>query len=105
MTNMRKILPCLLSTAIVVAAAAAVLTPSTAHAYDGTNCKAPGNCWEPKPGFPATVAGSKYDPKHNPKELNKQSESIQAMEGRNQQRVNNFKKTGTFEYDTDKIAQ
>ncbi|HEY9212154.1 MAG TPA: methanol dehydrogenase [cytochrome c] subunit [Ancylobacter sp.] len=74
-----------------------------ASAYDGTNCKAPGNCWEPKPGFPEKVAGSKYDPKHDPKEVNKQSESIKGMEARNAQRVEYFQKTGTFVYDVAKI--
>ncbi|BCM82220.1 methanol dehydrogenase [Methylobacterium indicum] len=75
-----------------------------ALAYDGTKCKAPGNCWEPKPGFPEKVAGTKYDPKHDPKELNKQADSIKAMEERNKKRVDNFKKTGKFEYDVSKIA-
>ena len=74
-----------------------------ASAYDGTNCKAPGNCWEPKPGYPDKVAGSKYDPKHNPTELNKQQESIKGMEQRNSQRVEYFKKTGQFVYDVSKI--
>lgn len=72
-------------------------------AYDGTKCKAPGNCWEPKPGYPAQVKGSKYDPKHDPKELNKQTESIKAMEERNAARVANFKKTGSWVYDVKKI--
>jgi methanol dehydrogenase (cytochrome c) subunit 2 len=72
-------------------------------AYDGTNCKAPGNCWEPKPGYPEKVAGSKYDPKHDPKEINKQAESIRAMEERNHKRVEHFKKTGQFIYDVNKI--
>ncbi len=75
-----------------------------ALAYDGTKCKAPGNCWEPKPGFPEKVAGTKYDPKHDPKELNKQADSIKAMEERNKKRVENFKKTGKWEYDVSKIA-
>jgi len=75
-----------------------------ALAYDGTKCKAPGNCWEPKPGFPEKVAGTKYDPKHDPKELNKQADSIKAMEERNKKRVDNFKNTGKFEYDVSKIA-
>ena len=74
-----------------------------ATAYDGTNCKAPGNCWEPKPGYPAQVAGSKYDPKHDPKEVNKQAESIKGMEARNAQRVEYFQKTGKFVYDVSKI--
>ncbi|WP_204320085.1 hypothetical protein, partial [Klebsiella pneumoniae] len=43
-------------------------------------------------------------PKHDPKELNKQSESIKQMEERNRQRVENFKKTGNFEYDITKIS-
>ncbi|PNG25291.1 methanol dehydrogenase [cytochrome c] subunit [Methylocella silvestris] len=73
-------------------------------AYDGQTCVAPGNCWEPKPGFPAKVAGSKYDPKHNPKELAKQSESITAMEERNAKRVAAFKKTGKFVYEVEKIS-
>ncbi|WGJ16203.1 methanol dehydrogenase [cytochrome c] subunit [Methylocapsa sp. D3K7] len=74
-----------------------------ARAYDGTQCKTPGNCWEPKPGFPEKVAGSKYDPKHDPKELAKQSDSIKAMEERNRKRVEYFKSTGKFVYDVDKI--
>jgi len=74
-----------------------------AAAYDGTNCKAPGNCWEPKPGYPDKVAGSKYDPKHNPAEVNKQQQSIQEMEARNAQRVQYFQKTGKFVYDVSKI--
>jgi len=66
-------------------------------------CKAPGNCWEPKPGFPEKVAGTKYDPKHDPREISKQAASITQMEERNRKRVENFKKTGTFEYDLAKI--
>lgn len=90
---------------IVSVAAAAVLVSfaGSAVAYDGTKCKAPGNCWEPKPGYPEKVAGSKYDPKHDPKELNKQSQSIAAMEARNAKRVENFKKTGKWVYDVSKI--
>ncbi len=75
-----------------------------ALAYDGQTCKAPGNCWEPKPGFPEKVAGSKYDPKHDPKEISKQADSIKQMEERNKKRVDNFKKTGKFEYDVAKIT-
>ncbi|CAA0099153.1 Methanol dehydrogenase [cytochrome c] subunit 2 [Starkeya nomas] len=86
------------------AGALALAMAGGASAYDGTNCKAPGNCWEPKPGYPDKVAGSKYDPKHDPKELNKQSESIKAMEQRNAQRVENFKKTGKFVFDVSKIS-
>ena len=91
---------------ILAAATLALLATAAAPAlaYDGTKCKAPGDCWEPKPGFPAKIAGTKYDPKHDPKELNKQSASIQAMEERNKKRVENFKKTGKWEYDVNKIA-
>src|SRR5688500_12784223 len=53
-----------------------------AMAYDGTKCRAPGNCWEPKPGYPDKIAGSKYDPRHDPMGLSKQAESIKAMEER-----------------------
>lgn len=69
-----------------------------ANAYDGTVCKAAGNCWQPKPGFPEKVAGSQYDPKHDPAELNKQQESIKAMEARNKKRVEQFHATGKFTY-------
>jgi len=87
----------------LAAVAVTALAAGGAGAYDGTNCKAPGNCWEPKPGYPDKVAGSKYDPKHNPTELNKQSESIAQMEARNQKRVEYFQKTGQFVYDVSKI--
>ncbi|MFG1478916.1 methanol dehydrogenase [cytochrome c] subunit [Xanthobacter sp. V4C-4] len=86
-----------------LATGAALLSAAGALAYDGTNCRAPGNCWEPKPGFPDKVAGSKFDPKHNPTELNKQSQSITAMEERNAKRVAYFQKTGKFVYDVSKI--
>ncbi|MGU3538795.1 methanol dehydrogenase [Methylobacterium sp. A54F] len=92
---------------IVIAAtlaAAGALIALPAAAYDGTKCKAAGNCWEAKPGFPDKVAGSKYDPKHDPKELNKQADSIKQMEERNKKRVEAFKKTGKFEYDVSKIS-
>lgn len=94
-------------TLLAALAVAAVLagTPLPAAAYDGTNCKAPGNCWEPKPGYPAKIAGSKYDPKHDPMELNKQQESLRAMDERNRQRVDHFMKTGTFVYDVKKIPK
>ncbi|WP_440224363.1 methanol dehydrogenase [cytochrome c] subunit [Dokdonella sp. MW10] len=90
-------------TASVLVLAAAGLFAGSASAYDGTKCKEPGNCWEPKPGYPEKVAGSKYDPKHNPTELNKQSVSLAAMEERNARRIANFKKTGKFEYDVAKL--
>jgi methanol dehydrogenase (cytochrome c) subunit 2 len=86
-----------------IAAFAAAMT-APASAYDGTNCKAPGNCWEPKPGFPAKVAGSKYDPKLDPAEVAKQDISERQMEERNAKRVANFRKTGKFVYDIDKIS-
>lgn len=72
-------------------------------AYDGTNCKEPGNCWEPKPGYPEQVAGSKYDPKHDPNELNKQAQSIKEMEARNYKRWQHLNKTGKFVYDVEEI--
>ena len=93
-------LPGLVLAATVVAA---FVTP--ALAYDGTNCKEPGVCWEPKPGYPEKIAGSKYDPKHNVAELNKQSETIKAMEQRNALRVANFKKTGKWVYEVDKLPK
>jgi methanol dehydrogenase (cytochrome c) subunit 2 len=88
-----------LGVAVVMSGAAI----GAASAYDGTKCKAPGDCWEAKPGFPDKVAGSKYDPKHDPKELSKNQASIAAMEERNKKRVENFKKTGKFVYDVNQI--
>lgn len=84
-------------------AASALALAGAALAYDGTNCRAPGDCWEPKPGYPEQVAGSKYDPQHDPAELSKQQESITAMESRNALRVAHFKKTGEFIYDVELI--
>lgn len=81
----------------------ALATAGSAFAYDGTNCKAPGNCWEPKPGYPEQIAGSKYDPQHDPMELNKQAESIKGMEERNALRVKHLRETGEFVYDVSKI--
>jgi len=86
-----------------MAALAAGLSFS-ALAYDGTNCKEPGVCWEPKPGYPDKVAGSKYDPKHDVNELNKQAQSIKEMEARNEKRWRNFTKSGRFVYDVEEIA-
>jgi methanol dehydrogenase (cytochrome c) subunit 2 len=91
------------ATAIIAAAFGLLLGASVASAYDGTKCKEAGNCWEAKPGYPEKVAGSKYDPKHSPAELNKQSDSIKAMETRNAKRVEHFKKTGKWVYDVSKI--
>jgi methanol dehydrogenase (cytochrome c) subunit 2 len=92
---------------IVITAGAVALglaLAGPAFAYDGTHCKAPGNCWEPKPGFPAKVAGTKYDPKLDPKEVAKQDRSEREMEARNAKRVDHFRKTGTFVYDVNKIS-
>jgi methanol dehydrogenase (cytochrome c) subunit 2 len=84
---------------------AGLLLSSMAGAYNGQNCKEPGVCWEAKPGFSATIAGSKYDPKHDPKEIAKQSNSITQMEARNKLRVEYFRKTGKFIYDVEKIPK
>ena len=87
---------------LILSAALVVLgLTGTAKAYDGTKCKEAGNCWEPKPGYPAQVAGSKYDPKHDPNELNKQAQSIKEMEARNAKRTEVLSKTGKFVYDTE----
>ena len=90
-------------TGALFAGAVALAFAGAAAAYDGTKCKAPGNCWEPKPGYPAEVKGSKYDPKHDPKELAKQGDSERAMEARNAKRTENFKKTGKWVYDVSKL--
>ncbi|WP_072396218.1 methanol dehydrogenase [cytochrome c] subunit [Hyphomicrobium sp. CS1GBMeth3] len=90
---------------VTLAASAVILAVGTgvAGAYDGTKCKAPGDCWEPKPGYPEKVAGSKYDPKHDPKELAKQQTALDAQDERNAQRAAHFKKTGKWVYDVKKI--
>ena len=80
----------------------AVLSYS-AVAYDGQNCSEPGVCWEPKPGYPDKVAGSKYDPKHDVNELNKQAQSVVEMEARNKKSQEHLAKTGKFVYDVDDI--
>jgi methanol dehydrogenase (cytochrome c) subunit 2 len=87
------------------AVASLLFVGASAFAYTGQNCKAPGQCWEAKPGFPANTVGSKYDPKHDPKEIAKQGDSITQMEARNKLRVDNFKKTGKFVYDVEKIPK
>lgn len=84
---------------------AAPFAATSALAYDGTNCREPGNCWEPKPGYPETIAGTRYDPRHDPAELSKQGDSILAMEERNARRVAHFKRTGEFVYEIDRIPQ
>ncbi len=73
----------------------------SAAAYDGTKCSEAGVCWEPKPGYPDKVAGSKYDPKHDPNELNKQAQSIKEMEARNAKRTEVLSKTGKFVYNVE----
>lgn len=78
--------------------ATAFVLSGNAFAYDGQNCKEAGNCWEAKPGYPEKIAGSKYDPKHDPVEVGKQAKSIEAMNARNDKRVAQFKETGTFKY-------
>ncbi|QBR71148.1 methanol dehydrogenase [Beijerinckiaceae bacterium] len=77
--------------------------PSLYAAYDGTHCKAAGNCWEPQPGYPEQGIGSKYDPHHDPKELAKQQEAEDQMDARNEKRVRYFKAWGKFIYDVNKI--
>lgn len=91
---------------VALAAAVAVAFVTPALAYDGTNCKEPGVCWEAKPGYPekSKITGSKYDPKHDPKQVVKQADSIKQMEERNKKRSDAFAKTGKFEYDVSKIA-
>ena len=70
-------------------------TMGAASAYDGTKCKAAGDCWEPKPGFPDKVAGSKYDPRHDPKELDQEVKPpSRTWRSAISKRVEYFKKTG-----------
>ncbi|MDP2248052.1 MAG: methanol dehydrogenase [Nitrosomonadales bacterium] len=83
----------------IMAVAGAMITSGAAFAYDGTKCKEAGNCWEAKPGYPEKIAGSKYDPKHDPVEIGKQEASIKAMDARNAKRIANAKKTGKFSYE------
>nr|pir alcohol dehydrogenase (acceptor) (EC 1.1.99.8) small chain precursor - Methylophilus methylotrophus [Methylophilus methylotrophus]AAA83766.1 methanol dehydrogenase light subunit [Methylophilus methylotrophus] len=83
----------------LLALASVFAVSNQALAYDGQNCKEPGNCWENKPGYPEKIAGSKYDPKHDPVELNKQEESIKAMDARNAKRIANAKSSGNFVFD------
>jgi methanol dehydrogenase (cytochrome c) subunit 2 len=92
--NMKKL-------SILSVALLALGLSASANAYDGTKCKEAGVCWEPKPGYPEKVAGSKYDPKHDPNELNKQSQSIKEMEERNAKRTEVLSKTGKFVYDVE----
>lgn len=84
---------------LTLTTAALLALGAPALAYDGTNCRAPGNCWEPKPGYPEQVAGSQYDPQHDPAEISKQGEALEAMNRRNAWRIWNAGQTGAFEYD------
>ncbi len=88
-----------------LAASAVILAVGSgfAGAYDGTKCKANGVCWEPKPGYPDKVAGTKYDPKHNPAELAKQQKTLDDQAARNAKRAEHFKKTGKWVYDVSKL--
>jgi methanol dehydrogenase (cytochrome c) subunit 2 len=90
---------------VTLAASAVILAvgAGVAGAYDGTKCKAPGNCWEAKPGYPDKVAGSKYDPKHDAKELAKQQKALDDQAARNAKRAAHFKKTGKWVYDVSKL--
>lgn len=88
----------LINTGVVLAALS-----YSAITYDGQNCSEPGVCWEPKPGYPEKVAGSKYDPKHDVNELNKQAQSIVEMEARYTKRQENLAKTGKFIFDVEDI--
>ncbi len=54
--------------------------------------------------LPREGRGFEVRPKHDPKELSKQADSIKAMEERNKKRIENAKKTGKFEYDVAKIS-
>jgi len=89
---------------LTVSALMGLALAGTAQAYSGTNCREPGVCWEPKPGYPAKIAGTRYDPKHDPRELDKQRQAIEAMDRRNRLRWQHFKKTGKFVYDVDEIG-
>jgi methanol dehydrogenase (cytochrome c) subunit 2 len=95
---MKKSFVTFAASAVILAVGAGI-----AGAYDGTKCKAAGVCWEPKPGYPEKVAGSKYDPKHNPAELGKQQKALDDQAARNAKRAENFKKTGKWVYDVKKI--
>jgi methanol dehydrogenase (cytochrome c) subunit 2 len=88
-------------TRTLLLAACGLIATAGAQAYDGTKCKAPGDCWEPKPGFPAKIAGSKYDPKHDPAEINKNEQAVKAMEQRNAKRLANAKSSGSFKFEVD----
>jgi len=96
-----------LATVFGVAAVMSLGMGLSVHAYDGQHCKEPGVCWEPQPGYPEQISGSKYDVKglEDPKEVAKQGNSERAMEERNRKRVDNFKKTGKFVYEVDQLPK
>jgi methanol dehydrogenase (cytochrome c) subunit 2 len=83
----------------LVAIAGAMVASGAAMAYDGQTCKEAGNCYQAKPGMPAVIAGSKYDPKHDPVEVGKQQLATQAIDARNAKRIARAKETGTFVFD------
>jgi methanol dehydrogenase (cytochrome c) subunit 2 len=94
-----------LATIFGVAAILSLGTSLAALAYDGQHCTQPGVCWQPQPGYPERLAGSKYDTSTLvvPSEVAKQGNSERAMEQRNQKRVDYFKRTGKFIYDVSQI--
>ncbi|MCQ9155742.1 methanol dehydrogenase [cytochrome c] subunit [Acidomonas methanolica] len=92
------------SAAATATLALAFASPAFA-AYDGTHCKKPGVCWEPQPGYPAQLVGSKYDPHFDPAELAKQQEAEDAMVARNKARTAYFIKTGTWIEDVNQIPK
>ena len=62
---------------------AGLLLSSMAGAYNGQNCSAPGVCWEAKPGFSATIAGSKGSEARS--KGNRQAEQLHRPDGGPQQ--------------------
>lgn len=96
-----------LTTLVGVAAVLSFATSLGALAYDGQHCKEAGVCWEPQPGYPEKLAGSKYDvrPLEEPSEVAKQGNSERAMNERNEKRVEYFKKSGKWVYDVSQIPQ
>lgn len=96
-----------LTTIFGVVAVLSFGTGVAAFAYDGQHCKEAGVCWEPQPGYPEKLAGSKYDVRgyEEPSEVAKQGNSERAMEERNQKRVDYFRKTGKWVYEVDQIPE
>ena len=54
-------------------------------------------------GMAAAYDGTKYDPKHDPKELAKQQKALDDQSARNAKRAEHFKKTGNWVYDVSKL--